>query len=96
MSGTDGRAPVDPVATEAGRLLCAGTYLDPAYRDRVIEELYVHEERFPPPSYGFDASRVLAHALRALRTRCCTAPDRVSGSRCRTTGSSVRPRAGPR
>ncbi|MFE2551544.1 hypothetical protein ACFXGI_23780 [Streptomyces sp. NPDC059355] len=69
MSGTpDGRAPVDPTATEAGRLLCAGTYLDPAYRDRVIEELYVHEERFPAPSYGFDASRVLAHALRALRT----------------------------
>ncbi|MFI6145306.1 hypothetical protein [Streptomyces sp. NPDC051109] len=69
MSGTsDGRAPVDPVATEAGRLLCAGAYLDPAYRDRVIEELYVHEERFPAPSYGFDAARVLAHALRALRT----------------------------
>ncbi|MGW8784197.1 hypothetical protein ACWGNM_39890 [Streptomyces sp. NPDC055796] len=69
MSGTpDGRAPVDPTATEAGRLLCAGTYLDPAYRDRVIEELYVHEERFPAPSYGFDAARVLAHALRALRT----------------------------
>ncbi|WP_053692016.1 hypothetical protein [Streptomyces sp. WM6372] len=68
MSGTsDGRAPVDPVATEAGRLLCAGAYLDPTYRDRVIEELYVHEERFPAPSYGFDAARVLAHALRALR-----------------------------
>lgn len=64
----DGRAPADPATTEAGRLLCAGTYLDPAYRDRVIEELYVHEERFPAPSYGFDATRVLAHALRALRT----------------------------
>ncbi|MFE2147002.1 hypothetical protein ACFXA3_35650, partial [Streptomyces sp. NPDC059456] len=69
MSGTtDGRAPADPATTEAGRLLCAGTYLDAAYRDRVIEELYVHEERFPAPSYGFDATRVLAHALRALRT----------------------------
>lgn len=69
MSGTpDGRTPVDPAVSEAGRLLCAGTYLDAAYRDRVIEELYVHEERFPAPSYGFDAARVLAHALRALRT----------------------------
>ncbi|KOU21198.1 hypothetical protein ADK52_24670 [Streptomyces sp. WM6372] len=47
--------------------MCAGAYLDPTYRDRVIEELYVHEERFPAPSYGFDAARVLAHALRALR-----------------------------
>ncbi|MEU7551308.1 hypothetical protein AB0B01_02910 [Streptomyces sp. NPDC044571] len=63
-----GRAPVDPSDTEAGRLLCAGVYLDASYRDRVIEELYVHEERFPAPSYGFDAARVLAHALRALRT----------------------------
>ncbi|MET9882193.1 hypothetical protein ABZZ20_03365 [Streptomyces sp. NPDC006430] len=69
MTGTpDGRAPADPAMTEAGRLLCAGTYLDATFRDRVIEELYVHEERFPAPSYGFDAARVLAHALRALRT----------------------------
>ncbi|WP_406366402.1 hypothetical protein [Streptomyces sp. NBC_01546] len=69
MSGTtqDGRTPVHPSHTEAGRLLCAGVYLDTAYRDRVIDELYVHEERFTAPSYGFDASRVLAHALRARR-----------------------------
>lgn len=57
-----------PSVSEAGRLLCAGTYLDSAYRDRVIEELYVHEERIVAPSYGFDAARVLAHALRARRT----------------------------
>ncbi|MEU9378597.1 hypothetical protein AB0D94_33255 [Streptomyces sp. NPDC048255] len=68
MRGTaDGRAPVEPSLSEAGRLLCAGTYLDASYRDRVIEELYVHEERFVAPSYGFDATRVLAHALRARR-----------------------------
>ncbi|MFD4241194.1 hypothetical protein ACFWP3_06265 [Streptomyces sp. NPDC058525] len=69
MSGRDpdGRTPVHPSQTEAGRLLCAGVYLDPAYRDRVIDELYVHEERFVAPSYGFDAARVLAHALRARR-----------------------------
>ncbi|MFF8259829.1 hypothetical protein [Streptomyces virginiae] len=62
-----GRPPVDPAVSEAGRFLCAGAYLDAGYRDRVIEELYVHEERIVAPSYGFDASRVLAHALRARR-----------------------------
>ncbi|MFB7466324.1 hypothetical protein ACFCZ1_23020 [Streptomyces sp. NPDC056224] len=68
MSGRpDVRAPVSPSQTEAGRLLCAGVYLDAAYRERVIDELYVHEERFTAPSYGFDAARVLAHALRARR-----------------------------
>ncbi|GAA0305192.1 hypothetical protein GCM10010302_49790 [Streptomyces polychromogenes] len=63
----DGRPPVHPSLSEAGRLLCAGTYLDGTYRDRVIDELYVHEERIAAPSYGFDATRVLAHALRARR-----------------------------
>ncbi|MEU4730315.1 hypothetical protein [Streptomyces sp. NPDC023588] len=68
MTGNgDDRTPVHPSLSEAGRLLCAGTYLDAAYRDRVIEELYVHEERFVAPSYGFDAARVLAHALQARR-----------------------------
>ncbi|MFI5861553.1 hypothetical protein [Streptomyces sp. NPDC051546] len=62
-----GRPPVHPSLSEAGRFLCAGTYLDAAYRDRVIDELYVHEERIVAPSYGYDASRVLAHALRARR-----------------------------
>ncbi|MEV6291189.1 hypothetical protein AB0M41_12365 [Streptomyces sp. NPDC051896] len=60
-----GRTP--PHASEATRLLCAGTYLDEAYRHAVIEELYVHEERVVAPSFGFDAARVLAHALRAQR-----------------------------
>ncbi|MFJ3722286.1 hypothetical protein ACIPYQ_06890 [Streptomyces sp. NPDC090045] len=63
----NGRPPVEPALSEAGRYLCAGTYIDAGYRDRVIEELYVHEERIVAPSYGFDASRVLAHALRARR-----------------------------
>ncbi|CAM5259328.1 hypothetical protein GCM10010329_05150 [Streptomyces spiroverticillatus] len=61
------RYPVPPALSEASRLLCAGTYLDGGYRDAVIEELYVHEERVTAPSYGFDAARVLAHALRARR-----------------------------
>ncbi|MFC7307386.1 hypothetical protein ACFQVC_24560 [Streptomyces monticola] len=59
--------PAPPEASEATRLLCAGGYLDEAYRDAVIEELYVHEERIVAPSLGFDAARVLAHALRARR-----------------------------
>ncbi|MCB5169986.1 hypothetical protein LG634_34940 [Streptomyces bambusae] len=63
-----GKPPTPPTASEAGRLLCAGTYLDGAFRDRVIDELYVHEERMAAPSYGYDAARVLAHALRARRT----------------------------
>lgn len=56
-----------PATSEATRLLCAGAYLDDSYRDAVIDELYVHEERIVAPSLGFDAGRVLAHALRARR-----------------------------
>ncbi|MET9082553.1 hypothetical protein ABZX77_11750 [Streptomyces sp. NPDC004237] len=59
--------PTPPWASEATRLLCAGTYLDSGYRDRVIEELHLNEQRIAAPSLGFDAARVLAHALRARR-----------------------------
>ncbi|MEV0369933.1 hypothetical protein AB0I10_08935 [Streptomyces sp. NPDC050636] len=59
--------PTPPGASEATRLLCAGTYMDDGFRDAVIDELYVHEERFAAPSLGIDAARVLAHALRARR-----------------------------
>ncbi len=61
------QAPTPPHASEATRLLCAGTYLDSGYRDRVIEELHLNEQRIVAPSLGFDAARVLAHALRARR-----------------------------
>ncbi|MGP3982021.1 hypothetical protein [Streptomyces sp. KR80] len=57
----------DPAASEATRLLCAGTYLDDDFRDAVVDELYLHEERIAAPSLGIDAARVLAHALRARR-----------------------------
>ncbi|GGU10306.1 hypothetical protein [Streptomyces violascens] len=60
-----GLPPVHPSLSEASRLMAAGTYLDEEYRDAVIDELYVHEERVTAPSLGFDAARVLAHALRA-------------------------------
>ncbi|MGW4561869.1 hypothetical protein ACWEN3_05475 [Streptomyces sp. NPDC004561] len=56
-----------PHASEATRLLCAGTYLDSGYRDRVIDELHLNGQRFVAPSLGLDAARVLAHALRARR-----------------------------
>lgn len=59
------RQPVGPYASEATRLLCAGTYLDVGYRDRVIDELGLMEHRLVAPSLGFDAARVLAHAQRA-------------------------------
>lgn len=63
--------PAEPVrtpgASEATRLLCAGAYLDASYRDAVIDELYIHDERAAAPSLGFDAARVLAHALAARR-----------------------------
>ncbi|MFJ6655125.1 hypothetical protein ACIQNG_01980 [Streptomyces sp. NPDC091377] len=59
--------PTPPHASEATRLLCAGTYLDAGFRDTVIEELHLNEQRIAPPSLGYDAARVLAHALRARR-----------------------------
>ncbi|RPK59636.1 hypothetical protein EES43_18140 [Streptomyces sp. ADI96-02] len=63
-----GKPPVHPAASEAGRLLCAGVHLHDGYRDAVIDQLYVQEQRIVAPSAGFDAARVLAHALRARRT----------------------------
>jgi hypothetical protein len=59
--------PTPPHASEATRLLCAGAYLDAGYRDTVIEQLHLNEQRLTAPSLGFDAARVLAHALRARR-----------------------------
>ncbi|MDL5203363.1 hypothetical protein [Streptomyces sp. ALI-76-A] len=59
--------PTAPHASEATRLLCAGAYLDSGYRDKVIEQLHLNEQRIVAPSLGFDAARVLAHALRARR-----------------------------
>ncbi|MEU5974852.1 hypothetical protein [Streptomyces sp. NPDC047315] len=60
--------PAEPATSEACRLLCVGAHVDPRYRAQVIDELYVHEERFTAPSFGYDAARVLAHALLARRT----------------------------
>ncbi|GAA2575074.1 MULTISPECIES: hypothetical protein [Streptomyces] len=63
-------APPPPDATSnATRLLCAGTYLDPVYRKAVIRELLTHRYRVVAPSYGYDAAPVLAHALAAHNLR---------------------------
>jgi len=66
-AGAPPAPPTPPHASEASRLLCAGTYVDSGYRERVIEELHLNEQRIVAPSLGFDAARVLAHALRARR-----------------------------
>ncbi|WP_328719814.1 hypothetical protein OHT52_10180 [Streptomyces sp. NBC_00247] len=63
------RPPVHPSGSEACRLLCAGVHHDEGFRDAVIDHLYVQENRIVAPSAGFDATRVLAHALWAQRTR---------------------------
>ncbi|WEO95588.1 hypothetical protein A6P39_017025 [Streptomyces sp. FXJ1.172] len=59
--------PSGDTTSDATRLLCAGTYLDPVYRATVIRELLTNRFRFVAPSYGYDAVPVLAHALAARR-----------------------------
>ncbi|GGY69665.1 membrane protein [Streptomyces olivaceoviridis] len=62
-----GARPAADATSNATRLLCAGTYLDPVYRAGVIRELLTHRYRVVAPSYGYDAVPVLAHALAARR-----------------------------
>jgi hypothetical protein len=52
----------------ATRLMCAGTYSDPGFRKRVIEEFRTFAHRIAP-SYGYDAVPVVAHALSAQQLR---------------------------
>ncbi|SIO87817.1 hypothetical protein [Nocardiopsis sp. JB363] len=59
--------------SKATRLLSAGTYLDPAFRDTVITELVEHPERLVPPSLGYNVATVLGHALRARNLELGTA-----------------------
>lgn len=59
--------PFGDTTSNATRLLCAGTYLNPVYRATVIRELLTHRFRVVAPSYGYDAVPVLAHALAARR-----------------------------
>jgi hypothetical protein len=55
--------PEDP--TTATRHLCAGAYLDDAFRNESLRQVYYQPRRVVAPSYGFDAVPVLSHCLRA-------------------------------
>lgn len=54
--------------SDATRLMCAGTYSDPGFRKRVLEEFRTFAHRVAP-SYGYDAVPVVAHALSAQALR---------------------------
>ncbi|GGQ85479.1 hypothetical protein [Couchioplanes azureus] len=55
--------PEDP--TTATRHLCAGAYLDDAFRNECLRQVYYQPRRVVAPSFGFDAVPVLSHCLRA-------------------------------
>ena len=51
---------------DSTRHLSAGAYLDAAYRNRLIREVYLDRAHRVAPSYGFTLGPVLIHARRAL------------------------------
>ncbi|MGH3589291.1 MAG: hypothetical protein ACRDQ0_23520, partial [Pseudonocardia sp.] len=56
----------DLLTTDAAtRRLCAGTYLDPELRQRLLRDIYNSRERRVAPSYGYNLAQVLRHAWRA-------------------------------
>src|SRR4051794_13635127 len=56
----------DTASTSAAtRHLCAGAYIDPAFRRASLREVYYQSGRMVAPSYGFDLPAVLQHCLRA-------------------------------
>ncbi len=57
--------PDDP--TTATRHLCAGAYLDEAFRDVALSEVYHRPGRAVALSFGFSLTPVLAHCLRSRR-----------------------------
>lgn len=54
-----------PERHTATRRLCAGTYLDREYCQRLLREIYNSRRRRVAPSYGYDLIPVLQHAWRA-------------------------------
>jgi hypothetical protein len=66
-----GKAPVIPhsgqglLGQAATRRMCAGTYLDRAFRDELLRGVYNDRTRRVAPSFGFDVVIVLHHAWRA-------------------------------
>lgn len=64
----EGRVADDAVIPErdtATRRLCAGTYLDREFRQRLLRDIYNSRKRRVAPSYGYDLVQVLRHAWRA-------------------------------
>jgi hypothetical protein len=55
----------------ADRRICAGTYLDRDFRDRVLRAVYNERNRRVAPSYGFDLVPVVRHAWRAWWLETC-------------------------
>lgn len=51
--------------TAATRYLCAGVYLDRAFRDTIIRKVHNDPRHRVAPSYGFDLIPVVEHAWRA-------------------------------
>lgn len=56
---------VIPERHTATRRLCAGTYLDREFRQRLLRDIYNSRRRRVAPSYGYDLVQVLRHAWRA-------------------------------
>jgi hypothetical protein len=54
-----------PERHTATRRLCAGTYLNREFRQRLLRDIYNSRERRVAPSYGYDLVQVLRHAWRA-------------------------------
>ncbi|GAA0987325.1 hypothetical protein GCM10009555_066420 [Acrocarpospora macrocephala] len=53
--------------SNATRYLCAAAYIDPAFRDKVVDELLADNRAVAPSYGGLDVSPVLAHCLRSQR-----------------------------
>ena len=64
----DGENPELDASSDATRLLCAGVYLDGAFRETVLRVLTRDPDRYAAPAYGYDSTRVVAHA-QAYRER---------------------------
>ncbi|MEV4631498.1 hypothetical protein AB0J90_35035 [Micromonospora sp. NPDC049523] len=69
-SGDPWRVPVYTPAETLSRTtrhLCAAAYLDPTFREQVIQELLHDERRAVAQSQGFDLVPIVRHCLRARR-----------------------------
>jgi hypothetical protein len=76
MIGYPAVSPIAPsnrtwLGSAADRRMCAGTYLDPDFRDHVLRGVYNERGRRVAPSYGCDIVPVLRHAWRAWWLEMC-------------------------